>query len=117
MNQRSTKLFIEDIITFFERIEEYTQDYNFEAFQKNQMVIDAVVRNLELIGEATNNIPKEITDKYADIPWSDMIGLRIIAAHGYFKVDLNIIWEIVKRDMPETKPKILKMLNDLYPIK
>ncbi len=78
------------------------------------MVIDAVVRNLELIGEAANNIPKDITDKYSDIPWSDIKGLRIIAAHGYFKMDLNIIWDIIKKNIPETKPQIFEMYNDLY---
>jgi uncharacterized protein with HEPN domain len=63
MNKRSVKLFIEDIITFFERIEDYIQGFNYKTFKKNQMVIDAVIRNLELIGEAANNIPKEITEQ------------------------------------------------------
>ena len=114
MKKRSTKLFVEDIITFFERIEKYIQDCRFESFQKNQMVIDAVVRNLELIGEAANNVPKEITQRYSNIPWSDIKGLRIIAAHGYFKVDLNIIWDIIKKNIPKTKPKILERYNELY---
>ena len=79
------------------------------------MVIDAVLRNLELIGEAANNIPEKLTEKFAEIPWSDIIGLTVIAAHKYFKVDLNIIWEIVKENIPETKPKIVRMYEELYP--
>ena len=113
MSKRSTELFLKDIITFFDRIQEYTKDTNFESFKKNQMLIDAVLRNLELIGEAVNNLPKVITDKYSGIPWSDIIGLRIITSLKYFKVDLKIIWDIVKKNIPETKQKVKKILEEL----
>lgn len=114
MKKRSNKLFIKDIITFFDRIEEYTKDFKFEDFIKNQMLIDAVVRNLELIGEASNNISKKIQDKYSQIPWSEMIGLRTIAAHRYFKLDLNIIWDIITKDIPETKEKFKNVFDKLF---
>lgn len=113
MKQRSPKIFIKDILTFFKRIEIYTKNFNFEDFQGNQMVIDAVVRNLEIIGEASNNIPKAIKEKYDSISWSEMIGLRNITAHKYFELDLTIIWDIIKKDIPKTKELIEKMSNEL----
>jgi len=69
--------------------------------------------NLEVIGEAAKNIPVDIREKYSDIPWRGMIGLRNIAIHGYFGVDLGIIWEIISRNLPETKSKIINLLKDL----
>jgi uncharacterized protein with HEPN domain len=77
------------------------------------MVIDAVVRNLEIIGEASNNISKEIRNKYKSISWSEMIGLRNSAANKYFEVDLTIIWDIIRKDIPETKGLIEIMFNEL----
>ena len=77
------------------------------------MVVDAVVRNFEIIGEAANNIPKEIREKYNDIPWKEIRGLRNLVAHEYFGVDKSIIWEIAKKDLPEIKPKIELLLKNL----
>ncbi len=77
------------------------------------MVVDAVVRNLEIIGEAARNIPGDVREQYPVIPWKRMIGLRNIAIHEYFGVDLGIVWEIVVRNLPETRPLIANMLKGL----
>ena len=114
MKERTSKIYFEDIITFINRIESYIQDLNFENFKENQLVIDAVIRNLELIGEASKNISSEIRKKFSNVPWSEMIGLRNLATHGYFKIDLTIIWDIITKDIPENKQSIHNIFSELF---
>ena len=95
------------------RYKPYAKGLNYETFVNSEMIVDAVLRNLEIIGEASGNIPESVREKYPDIPWKRMIGLRNIAIHEYFGVDLGIIWEIITRNLPETKPMITEMLKGL----
>ena len=111
MKRRTYKLFVEDILEAMDKIERYIKGLTYETFVKNEMVADAVLRNLEIIGEASGNIPEDTREKYPDIPWRRIIGLRNIAIHKYFGVDLAIIWEIITRNLPETKPKVTAMLK------
>ncbi len=111
MKKRSYRMFAEDIQESIDKIEQYIKSLTYETFVENEMAVDAVIRNLEIIGEASSNIPEDMREKYPDIPWKRMIGLRNIAIHEYFGVDLTIIWEIITRNLPETKPKIRGMLN------
>jgi uncharacterized protein with HEPN domain len=113
MKTRNHRLFVEDILEATEKIKRYTKGLTYEAFEKNDMSVDAVIRNLEIIGEAARNIPEDIREKFPGIPWTRMIGLRNIAVHEYFGVDLGIIWEIITKNLPETKPKIEAMLKNL----
>lgn len=113
MRRKNHKLFIEDILGAVDKIERYIEDLSYEKFLKNDMVVDAVVRNLEVIGEAAKNIPEDTKKQYPDIPWKRIIGLRNIAVHEYFGIDLSIVWEIITSNLPETKPKILTMLKNL----
>ncbi len=112
MKRRLPKLFIEDILEAMEKIERSTKGSTYEQFVKNEILVDAVIRNLEVIGEASNNIPEEVREKYSQIPWKRMVGLRNIVIHEYFGVDLSILWEIVTRNLPETKSLIEKILKD-----
>ncbi len=114
MKERTYKIYFEDIIIFIKRIESYIQDLNFENFRENQLVIDAVIRNLVLIGEASKNISSEIRKKFSNVPWSEMIGLRNLATHGYFKIDLTIIWDIITKDIPENKQSIQNIFSELF---
>jgi len=114
MKDRTSKIYFEDIITFIKRIESYIQDLNFENFRENQLVIDGVIRNLVLIGEASKNLSSEIRKKFSNIPWSEMIGLRNLATHGYFKIDLTIIWDIITKDIPENKQSIQNIFSELF---
>jgi len=111
MKKRSYRMFIEDILEAMDKIGRYIKGLSYETFAGNEMVVDAVLRNLEVIGEAARNIPEDIREKYSDIPWRRMIGLRNIAIHEYFGVDLGIIWEIITRNLPETRPMITEMLK------
>lgn len=109
--KRSHKLFAEDILDAIEKINRYINGFSYDDFVENEMVIDAVIRNLEVIGEAAKNISEKDQKNYSTIPWKRMIGLRNIVIHGYFGIDLAIIWEIITRNLPETKPLIVEMLK------
>lgn len=110
---RNSRAFIEEIVESISKIERYTEGLNFEKFQNNEMVIDAILRNLEVIGEAARRIPDEVRNKHKDIPWKRMIGLRNIVIHEYFGVDLSIIWKIATENLPQTKSLISGLLKDL----
>ncbi|MGB2768363.1 MAG: DUF86 domain-containing protein, partial [Candidatus Zixiibacteriota bacterium] len=75
--------------------------------------VDAVIRNLEIIGEAARNLPEAVRNGHPDIPWKRMIGLRNIAVHEYFGVDLSIIWEVITKNLPEAKARIVEVLESL----
>ena len=75
------KLFIEDLFESINRIKKYTAQMSYNNFKKDQMILDATVRNLEVMGEAIKNIPSEIKDKYPNIPWSKIIGFRNMVVH------------------------------------
>ena len=112
MSKRDPKLYLEDILISIERIDEYTKDVLFSDFSNDQIVIDAVVRNLEIIGEAARNMPKVILDKHPGIPWEKMVSMRNKVIHEYLNVDLEILWKTIHDDLPPLK-KQLKSLPEL----
>ena len=112
MSERQWRLFLEDILVCIGKIEKYTEDMNFDEFGKDSKTVDAVVRNLGVIGEATGNIPDEVKKKYQKVYWKGMIGLRNRIVHEYFGVDLEIVWRIVKQEIPGLKEKIKWILEE-----
>ena len=110
---RRNELYIADIINAMEKIFEYTEGMTKQEFKKNELVKDAVLRNIEIIGEAANKLSEEIYNNYKNVPWRRMIGLRNIVIHEYFGVDLNIIWKIITVNLPETRPEIKKIKEDI----
>ena len=114
MSKRSPELFIQDMLEAIEKIERYTEYIeDSEEFKGKDIVVDAVLRNLEIIGEAAANIPREIRSKYPEIPWNRVVGLRNVVIHGYFVVDLDIIWVIIKEQLPELKDVLIRMLEEM----
>lgn len=111
MSKRDWKILFEDIIDSINKIEEYSRNLTFEDFAQNSLVIDAVVRNLEIIGEASNNIPQEIQNKFKDIPWKKIKGIRNRIVHEYFSVDISIIWFIAKNELEPLKRTLQKHLD------
>lgn len=111
MSKWDWKLFLEDILESIELIESYVANMNFEEFKKDRKTIDAVIRNFEIIGEAARNIPEEIRNKFTDIDWKGIIGLRNRVVHEYFGVSLTIVWEIIKSDLPVLKDKIKQLFE------
>jgi uncharacterized protein with HEPN domain len=95
------------------KIRQYTAGLTYEEFIQDEKTMDAVLRNLEVIGEAAKNIPEELRSKYPDVEWQRMIGIRNIISHEYFGVDAQIIWEVATRNVPETEPLVTDMLDRL----
>jgi len=110
--KRDVSLYVKDIVEYMERAEEHVKDLSYEEFIKDSKACDAVVRCLEVIGEATKNIPDKIRNKYPSIPWRDMAGMRDKIIHAYFTVDFEEVWLTVKEDIPRIKPLIEKVLSD-----
>ena len=113
MSEKSPRIYLEDILTSISRIEEYTQKLSFENFRSDQKTVDAVVRNLEVIGEAAKNIPESFTGKHSDLPWREMVSMRNKIIHEYFGIDINILWQTIKEDLPKLKPQVQNLFKTL----
>jgi uncharacterized protein with HEPN domain len=92
---RDPRVYIEDILEAIRRIGAYTENMDFVAFAKNAMAIDAVVRNLEVIGEAAGRIPEDLKAGSPEIEWRKIIALRNVLAHEYFGIHTKIVWDVV----------------------
>lgn len=108
--KRDYKVYLQDILECIERIEEYVGDMSYEDFIDDQKTVDAVIRNIEIIGEATKHIPDTVRNKYL-LPWRQMAGMRDKIIHGYFDVVYSIVWETAIHDLPLVKPKIREILD------
>ena len=113
MSKRSVKCYLQDILDAIEKIKKYTAKVDYEMFSKNEMMIDAVLMNIAIIGENVKKIPEDVKERYPDIPWKDIAGMRDKVIHDYFGVDVNIVWETIKKDVPELEQKIKVMLKEL----
>jgi uncharacterized protein with HEPN domain len=103
MSERATHLLLDDIRQSIDRIEEYVSGMSLDDFSRDQKSIDAVARNLEIMGEAANRLPDEFKESHADIEWYKIVGLRHRIVHEYFGVDLEIVWRILRKDLPELR--------------
>lgn len=100
-----------DIVEAIERIETYTNKMDYAQFLDDRMVQDAVIRNLEIIGEAASHVPEEVRKQHSMVPWSEMKVLRNIVAHEYFRVDEEVIWTTIQADLMPVKTYLVKLLN------
>ena len=110
MSKRTPKLLLEDIIESAKKILQYTKGISFEEFSKDNKTVDAVIRNFEIIGEASNLLPDEIKEKYSEIDWHRIRGFRNRIVHEYFGVDLQIIWKIIFDLIPGLITEISKII-------
>lgn len=105
--------YIEDIVHSISLIEKFTCNIDFPEFVSNEMLNYAVVRGLEIIGEASKNIPDEIKNEYPDIPWNKMSGIRNKIVHEYFGISLKIIWNVAKKELPPLRKPLIDILKSL----
>lgn len=105
-------MYIEDIQIAMIRIAEYIDGLSFIDFKRDFKTVDAVIRNFEVIGEASKNIPDEVKEKYSNVPWTEMYLLRNKISHEYFGVDYEIIWDVAKNYLPENKLQIDEILKN-----
>jgi uncharacterized protein with HEPN domain len=109
--KRNLKLYLQDIWESTLAIEEYTQNLAEDEFYSNRQVQDAVVRRLEIIGEAVKNIDDDFRNKYPQIPWKKIAGMRDIIAHEYFGVKLERVWDVLRKDLPDIKQQMLLIME------
>jgi len=113
MTDRTYKDFFEDMKESVDDIEEFIKGMNFSEFKNDKKTIKAILKSIEDLGEASNNIPEEIKKEYNQIPWKYMIGMRNNLVHEYFGVDLEIVWETITEDIPRLKGLLQKIENDI----
>jgi uncharacterized protein with HEPN domain len=111
--KREYRLYIDDILEAVEKIEKYVKGLSSDEFIEDGKTVDAVIRNFQIIGEATKRIPDEVKRKYADIPWKEMAGMRDKLVHEYFGVKLDVLWKTIKNRLPELKALIKEVLEKM----
>lgn len=110
--RREHKAYLKDILKAIRKIERYVKDISFDDFAEDELIQDAVVRNLEIIGEAVKNIPKDIKNMKSEVEWKKIAGLRDILIHAYFGIDTDIVWDVIKNKIPMLKKAILGVLSE-----
>ena len=113
MTGRQVEDYLQDILDAIAAIEQFTSDIEFAVFSQNLEKIFAVSRAIEIIGEAVKRIPDSVRNRYSDIPWKDITGMRDKMIHDYFNTDLEIIWKAVQEDVPQLKIMISMVLEDV----
>ncbi len=110
MPPRSWRFRIRDILNAIAAVERYTGDLDESTFEVERMVVDAVLRNLTVIGEAAVNIPDQIRQVAPGVPWPEVIGMRNIVVHEYFGVSLPIVWHTIRVELPQLRESLLELV-------
>jgi uncharacterized protein with HEPN domain len=110
---RSAGVLLGEILTAIELVRQYTAGLDYDQFLANVEKQDSVVRRLEIIGEAVKGIPSVMRAKYPEVPWRDIAGARDILIHQYFRVDLQLAWDMVQRDLPLLEAQVRRMLDEI----
>lgn len=108
--KKDPKIFLKHILESIEIIEQYSRDLTQGDFLKSDQLQDAIIRRLEIIGEVVRNIPEEFKNKHPDIPWRKAAGMRDVLIHGYFGVDVVLVWNVVQVNIPQLKKQIKSLL-------
>ncbi|MGV0024047.1 HepT-like ribonuclease domain-containing protein [Phormidesmis priestleyi] len=108
---RSIRLYLRDIIQSCSKISRYTQDLTIEAFVADERTYDAVLLNLQIVGEAVKQIPQEFRDYYPETEWRKISGLRDILAHAYFQINIEIVWDVVQNKLTPLQAQIREILE------
>jgi len=110
---RDYKTYIKDILEAIDRIESYAKNLTIDDFSESRLYQDAIIRNLEIIGEAVKRLPKGLIDKYPKIEWKKITGLRDILIHAYFGIDIEIVWDVVQNKIPVLKDQMLLIKSEI----
>jgi len=102
---------VEDMLEAIERIEEFVQGIDLDAFLKDRRTSDAIVRNLEIIGEAARNVPEDVASRHPGVPWKKAREMRNVLAHAYFGVDLPTVWRTIQEDLPPLEARLHEVLR------
>ena len=113
MKKREYRDYLHDILDAVNDIESFVEGMSFDQFEKDRKTMNAVVRSIEIIGEAAKNIPVDMREGYGNLPWKKMTAMRDKVIHAYFGVNTKTLWSTVKNDLPPLRQLVQKMLNDL----
>ena len=113
MKSKDSLIYLDHILESISYIQEYTKNVSKDKFLGSVSLQDQVVRRLEIIGEAVKNVPNKIRLEYKDVPWKKIAGMRDVLIHDYFEVELDLAWEVVKRDLVVLKKQVGKIKKDL----
>jgi uncharacterized protein with HEPN domain len=112
MREGGFRVYVQDILEAIERIDEYLEGLTFSKFAKDKRTVDAVVRNFAVIGEAAKHVPASVKRKHPEVAWKRMAGMRDKVIHEYFGVDVKILWDTSKIDLPASKPLLEQLLKE-----
>lgn len=112
MERRGLVYFVADIAWAIEAIERFVANVNFESFATNEEKATAVIKKIEIIGEAVKQIPEEVRSQYPETPWKAIAGMRDLLVHNYWKTDLNLVWQVIQEDLSPLKQVIAQILDD-----
>ena len=113
MTQRRPEDFLQDMVNYAEDATSFIADIDFATFEQDKRTTYAVVRAVEVVGEAAKNIPQSLKDQYPHVPWRSIAGMYDKVIHQYFGVDLQVLWDTVQQDIPPLKAAISQVLADL----
>ena len=111
MSPMDWRMRVQDILESIRKIQEYTKGASLESLQADRKTVDAVVRNLTIIGEATRHVPVEIQTRYPAIPWDDMRDMRNVVVHEYFRVSYPILWHTIHNNLPPLVEQLQSLLE------
>ena len=111
--KKDDSVYLHHILMAIERIEEYSEGVSLSEFLNTGIVQDGVVRQLEIIGEATRNLSAELVQSHPEVPWGEIIGLRNRIAHAYYNIDQGVVWDIVQEDLPSLKRDVAGILKEV----
>jgi uncharacterized protein with HEPN domain len=111
MSERNYRLYLTDIVESGTAILEYTKDISFEQFNHDRKTCSAVIRELEIIGEAVGKLPDDVKQKHLDVEWQDIKDFRNLLIHEYFGVDLEIVWKVIQDDLPGLLNSVKEMMK------
>ncbi len=111
--KRNVMLYVKDILENMADAEEFVRDMTYEQFIRDKKTVNAILRSIEVIGEAAKHIPDPERERYPEIPWKEMAGMRDKITHAYFQVDLETVWLVIKERIPEIKPRLEQIAREM----
>ena len=110
---KDPNIIIEHVLESINLIERYIKGKSIDDFYNDVQLQDSVIRRMEIIGEAIKNLPDDVREKYTDITWKEIVGMRDVLIHAYFRVDLDLTWETIQNDIPILKEQLNKIKDEL----